>query len=341
MTADSVGLLTFTRNNADEGIDLLRRLPPGVSEAVVVDSSDPPEADRLVRGLSRSSDRVVRAIPTGYANLLIPLGVDEVHSAWVLHCDPDEEVSPGLTNRLQHLESADGYVVPRFEPSLDAFSYHLRLFRRDRFVPPNPTYGFPRVNGKVVKLPSDECFVHRRRYGPSLDRDYKTRVMDLESIERPLDRLWLMQVLPILRARRARDKAPPLSSRSSGELLSPTSALLASLAVSVFGFLRTGSPRFAEYLWRYHRARAMFWATLSSEERSRRSNITRDVRGHGGLTHYLGFDDPPYVRNLTESYSWDRSGIEVLHELIRHRFEKGIPMPRWSPARIGDRGSGT
>jgi hypothetical protein len=334
VSSKPVALLTFTRNNVTDGLALLRRLPTSIDEAIVVDSSDPEGSAQLERELPKPIGRLVRAIPTGYSDLLIPFGVSEIRAEWVLHCDPDEEVSPGLANRLTRLGDSEGFIVPRYETSPGAYTYHLRLFRPDWFRPADPTYSFPGIDGRVRKLPEVECLIHHRSYGPPLSADYAREMMDIESFERPLDRKWLRDVLPWPRLRRA-DKAPgPNETNDAGEPLSPAAAMLGTLSATTLGLLRTGSRRFAAFQWRYNRARASFRAGLPAPERARRQRITAETRQNGGLTHYLGFDDPSYVRALTSTFAWDRPGLDVLHELIRYRFEQGRPLPDWRAAGI-------
>jgi hypothetical protein len=330
MPAPSVALLTFNRNDPKRTLGLVRRLAGAVVEAVVVDSSDPGPWESLERELSSPGQRAVRAIPTGYADLLQPYGVDAVRAEWVFYCDPDEEPSPDLLRRLSNPEGADAYIVPRWERTLGAFTPHLRLYRRSAFLTPDPAYAFPGIRGIVRKLPRAECLVHHQEYRPAVDGEYSARYVDLESYERPVDSLWMRRALAFGGSSPSTEgggRRSPASSRP----ISGAAAATGALATAARELVRTGSPAAATFQWKYHRARIRFMGSLSPEERSRRAAITRATRAGGGLIRYLGFDRPEYVRALSESFTWDREGLEVLHRLIDYRFERGEPMPRWQP----------
>jgi hypothetical protein len=331
MTPPSVALLTFNRNDPVRTIELVRRLSDYVTEAVVVDSSDPAAWKLLEGGLSPPTHRAVRAIPTGYADLLQPVGVDEATAEWVFYCDPDEEPSPELLRRVAHPEGADAYIVPRWERTLSAFTPHLRLYRRGAFMAPDPAYAFPGIRGTVRKLPRSECLIHHRDYRAALAEDYRSRVMDLESFERPVDGVWFRAVLgPAVRLSRV--GSPPDAGVSPRTSIPESAAALGTLVVAARELFRTGSPAAAAFQWKYHRARAQFQAGLPEEERRRRAAITRATRAGGGLIHFLGFDRPVYVRTLTSSFTWDLDGPAVLHRLIDYRFQHGHPMPSWQPS---------
>jgi|HubBroStandDraft_1064217.scaffolds.fasta_scaffold08440_7 hypothetical protein len=330
MAGPTVGLLTFNRNDPRRTLDLLRRLSGNVTEAVVVDSSDLGPWRDLEAGLQPPRLRAIRAIPTGYADLVQPTGVAALTTDWVFYCDPDEEPSPGLLHRVAHPEGADAYVVPRWEQSLRAYTPHLRLYRREVFVPSDPAYAFPGIRGVVKSLPRSERLIHHRDYRMALAADYRTRVMDLESLERPVDGVWFRSVLPGSHGSRSRG-----SSQAGGPTpvipISPVAAAFAAGVSAARALLQTGSLPFSTFQWRYHRARAQFQAALSREEQDRRAHLTRSIRGAGGMIRFLGFDRSDYVRDLTATFTWDMDGLEVLHRLLAYRLDRGHPMPAWTP----------
>ncbi|MCI4365983.1 MAG: glycosyltransferase family 2 protein [Thermoplasmata archaeon] len=329
MVRPSISLLIFNRGDPTEALELVRQLSDRFDEVVVIDSSAHEGWEALLRGLRAPKERAVRVIPTGYTDLLLPFGVGEITSEWVFYCDPDEEPSSDLLRRFQHLELADGFVVRRWERTLNAYTSHLRLFRRRCFFAPNPAYAFPEIRGTLSKLPRNERIVHHRDFRSDVE-GYLARYMDLESFERPVDRFWFRDVLGArpgasgAGARTATTPSPPLP-------LSGPAAALAALLSALRELLRSGSPAWARFQWTYHRARAQFMGALPSEERTRRAEITFAARRAGGLIRYLGFDDPGYVRRLSQGFTWDVEGNAVLHRLIDYRFAHGIPMPSWKP----------
>lgn len=220
MPTPSVGLLTFSRDNVEDVLELVRDLRSEVDEVLVVDSSSPDSWDRIDRGIAAMDAVRVRVLPTGYMDLLLPFGVHELRSEWVLRLDPDERPSRGLLDRLGRLGDSDGFVIPRWEVSWKAYTHHLRLFRKSRFGTPSPAYGFPEISGRLDRLPRSECVIHRRSYGTKLSADYTSRVMDIESWERPLDSTWLKQTVAQVFPRRTSvyvRPAPPGKATSLAE----------------------------------------------------------------------------------------------------------------------------
>ncbi len=274
MGSATVALLTFNRNDSRATVELVRRLTGHVDEVVVIDSSEEAGWTDLLGGLRFPRERAVRSIPTGYADLLQPLGVAEVSSEWVFYCDPDEDPSPGLLGRLEHLDGADAFVVPRWERAVGAYTPHLRLFRKAAFLPPDPAYAFPTIRGTTRKLPRSERLVHRRDYRSALEGDYATRVMDLESFERPVDNRWIRSVLSGSIGRRA-DPTPGHRVHQRERPVSEPAAALAAGLISIRELAKSGSPAWAKFQWRYHRARAWFQNQLPLDERRRREEVVR------------------------------------------------------------------
>jgi hypothetical protein len=331
LAARSVALLLFTRNNLEEAVPFLTRWRSEFGEAVVIDSSDPPGWTLHGAALVESCDRVVRAIPTGYQDLLLPFGVAAVRSEWTFHCDPDEEPTPALLARLAALRDESGAIVPRFERSLRAYTYHLRVFRTSAFVVPDPAYAYPQIAEPVVKFERREHVIHSRVFGPPLSPDYLRRVMDLESMDRPPDTAWLRSLLPFRRRTTAAAGSSPEGPVRLGRLSARVGVGLAALQ----GLRRTGSMRFARYQLAYHRARVTFFEDLSEEERERRGRITAEYRSRGGMIGYLGLESPARVGALTRTFSWDVDGLTALHRLLAYRYEQGRPMETWTVPRSG------
>ena len=326
----SVGLLTFSRNNVGEVTELVRRMRTHVDETVVVDSSDRDRWSELEQGVNFPKVHVVRAIPTAYLDLLLPFGVSMLDADWIFQCEPDEEPSDQLISRLRNTGEAAGFVVPRYEASVRAFTHHLRLFRKSCFSPQNPAFGFPTIRGRVVRLPRSECLAHHRDYSAGITDDYRVRVMDLESIERPFDLVWLRDSISLHSGHRAVCLLPLPKEARDPRRLSRPAITLGMLAGTFLDAVRFRSWEYSVYAWKYRKAALAFVSALPPEEVSRRYAMTLAARRNGGLIRYLGFDDPEYVQRLTSSFTWDLDGLAVLHTLLQIRFEQGSPMSDWS-----------
>ena len=124
-------LLMFNLDEAEGILRNVRRLRSAVDEVVVVDSSSPEGYHRLLAAVEPYAVCVHRVLPLGHVDPLRPFGVSKVKSDRVLLLDADEEPSPALVADLRDLAEHDAYVVPRYEEALRAYTFHLRLFRRD------------------------------------------------------------------------------------------------------------------------------------------------------------------------------------------------------------------
>jgi hypothetical protein len=321
-----VGLLVFTRNNGAEALRSIDRFASVVRETVLVDSSNPPFRVPAGAVAAKAPVKLIRAVPTGYPELLLPFAVHHLTAEWVLRVDPDEEPTDGLLDRLRHL-AGDGYAVPRQEQAVGGFTLHPRLFRRTSFAIPNPAYAFLPIRGTVRRLAPGEGLIHHHSSTADLADDYGERWADVECIERPYDRKYLASRLGPLRF-----LFPELRARDPGTGSEPLNgpATLVARSIDAMGNLLTvRSLRLTAFRWRYDAARARFLQNLSPEELRHRTAVTREARRAGGLIRFLGFDDPDYVTRLTDSFAWDDDRANVLHRLLNYRLTFGRPMPRW------------
>ena len=200
--APSVGLLVFSRNDLDSALRLLRASKPHVDELVLLDSSDPSVIEARRAPLEELGARVVRALPTGYIDVLRPFGASQMRSDWIFQLDTDETPRPELWAELRNLAKAPvgGYVLPRHEASLGATSRHLRLYRREGLAWPSASYGYPNVRGPVVELRPPLSIEHASDPTKYLDEGRRaTRYLWIEAYERPLDGQYLWDTLVLTR----------------------------------------------------------------------------------------------------------------------------------------------
>ena len=324
----SISLLVYSCRDTDRANALLDSVAGLFDEVHVVDSSPPAEYERF-RARRTGSVAFHRVLPVGYVDLLRPYGLAQVRTDRVLVLDTDERLSEGLRAALPTLTGADGYVLPRHEVSLGAYTYHLRLFRPGRARYPAETWGFPAVRGPTATLDRSCALLHLADHGDYLARDDRAgRYLWVESIERPFT----------LGSGRAGAGTPLAWGRASGS--NPEPEVLARLTewwAAARTLLRSGRPALARFQRQYDRRRREYFYHLPAEEQAQRIRLRDEIRGAGGLVAYLGFDRPPYVDALTSEFGWDREGPEVLRRLIAYRLREGHPLPaaEWSE-RLGD-----
>jgi hypothetical protein len=241
----SVALLMFSRNDLDQVWLRVQSLAGAIDEVVVVDSSDPPQYEAGRRSAPTVAPlQLLRAIPTGYADVLHPYGVAHVTSEWTFRLDADEVVSDPLRTRLRSPGPADGYFVPRWEAQLHAFSDQLRLFRTASYTAADPSFAHPGIHGTVASLRRDERIVHLADYRAfRIGGSKAARYANIESFERPLTTEYARAAVPMRRAnpvrtgphRGAENSRPPRP-------LSPTLAKAVLGLEALRSWAETGAP---------------------------------------------------------------------------------------------------
>ena len=323
----SLALLMFNLEETEGIVRNVRRLRSSVDEVVVVDSSSPRGYRELVAALAPYEVRVHRALPLGDADPLHPFGVSRVTSDRVLLLDADEEPSPALVADLPRLTDHAAYVVPRYEEGLRTYTFHLRLFRRGAVRYLGRSFDFPEVEGSLGHLDRAHAILHHARYDTYLaDKARAVRYFTVEGYERPFNGRYLADALTLpLPGRRFR---VPVPARNTDDPLSPA-AVRAAVELEFLRDLGTGRGlRAARFNRRYSLAKAAFFQGLPAADQAQVAAIAAEIQAAGGLFPYLGLADPTYVERLTATFGWDRTGLTVYEELLRHRHARGAPAER-------------
>ena len=324
-------LLAFNLDETAGTVRNIARLRSVVDEIVVIDSSSPRGYRELLAAVQPYGARVHRVLPLGHVDPLRPFGVHLVASDYVLLLDADEEASAPLATDLRGLTAHDAYVVPRLEEGLGAYTFHLRVFRRDAVRYEGRSYDFPAVRGSVGHLGRDHAILHHARFDTYFtDKARARRYFTVENYERPFTARYLAEALAVrLGSRRVQ---LPLSPRDPYRPLSPAGIRAAIEIEFVRDLLLGRGLRASRFNRRYSLAKDAFFRSLPGPERDRVTAIAHDIQGAGGLFPYLGLADPAYVERLTSRFAWDRPGLDVYEALLRQRHERGVPADRLDAA---------
>ena len=319
--AGALGLLTFSRNDADGVIENVERLRPVLAQVIVVDSSLPPQRSKLERALRAPQERVYVTPPLGNCDLLRPLGVSQMTTERVLVLDSDETLSEPLRRALPDLTDADAFVLPRWERGARGFTYHLRLFRRRAVRYYGPSYAFPRVDGSTRTLERALHIVHEAPTGPRYweEHDRARRYLLSDFLERPYDGRYFRQALGV---RSDADAQEPPASGPVRPLSRPATRLALWLE-ALRTLVLTQSPGLAASRLEQGRQRLALWGTLSPEEQAWLLSAASQVRRAGGLVRFLHFDDPAYVDRLNEAFDATTDGPDLLKFLLHVRADTG------------------
>ena len=319
---DRIALLVFHRNDVEGAVRVLDAVGDRVDETTVVDSSSPPQFAHLQDRLAGRSVDLHRVLPLGCTEPLRPFAHAQVRSEVILSVDTDEVPSEPLLRRLRSLPPAAAWRLLRHERGIGARTRLVRVYRRDRVRYQGWNHESPQVDGPVVDLPADEGLEHFADYrsyltGPIGRREYAA----IEARERPPTGRQLRSEFG---GRAARLFLPPDDRPVSAGRIRIYATL--SLMFPYDGESGIGGQiRNRRWFGRYLVERAKAWARMPPEERGECLAIFDELRRGGGPVPYLGFEEPAYVERLTQTFAWDRSGSEVLGDLLRFRHRAGRP----------------
>lgn len=327
MSSPTFALLMFNRNEAVGILRNARDLQAYVDEIVVIDSSDPSVHESFLRQAAEFDVRVIRALPLDNTDVLRSFGCANVEAEYVIVLDADEEASATLAADLRSLTVHEAYLVPEWEEGLRCYSYHPRVFRKDAVRFRGRSFDFPEVRGTMGRLDRDHCILHHAGYDRFfLEKPWRANYFEIEDYERPYAGEFLSDALAIRVGERRLRLPLSRAADDDGRLGSPVAVTLAEGLRFVATVLTGGGWRAARFRRRYNLARYRRFASLDPEERRRRISIARALREQGDMVHFLGLDDPDYVRQLTRSYDWATPPIHVYRALIEHRIAHGRPL---------------
>lgn len=318
----SLSLLMFNKSDNSSILRNIRLLDEIVDEIVVIDSSPLEILNDLSTQLKGTNTKVVRALPVGYQDPLRPYGLGHVRSEFVLNLDADEEPNEHLMQRLRKFDLADLYYIGRYEESIKSFTYQARLYRKDKVRFRGTVHESPEVNGTFSRLPL-ECHLLHRRYRVS---DGLNKYSKIEAYLRPYSRYLISKGVPIGFFRRI---------IGQDNSLMPESATFLFICMIFFFRIFTRKnivDNRSRELWsllRYSLGVNTYFRKLPEETQSLALDISKEIDESGGLIDYLHFQDSAYVDNLTGTFGWDRTGLEVLEQLLLFRHEHGVVMPHF------------
>jgi glycosyltransferase involved in cell wall biosynthesis len=312
-----MGKLALVMIVKDENAGVIRNvaaLRDHVDEIVIVDSSSPANYELLRAKLRPFDVKLRRVIPTGYADIMRSYAMAVTDSDYVLYLDADELPSPSLVQQLDSLAEYDAYWVPRFEEAFGIYTYHLRIYRKKAVRHRGANHETPLVSGVTAKLSKSSCINHEvSLFGYFTDNTKARYILNqciIDSYQRIYTGLRISRIAP-----------PPLNkfiTQSNEALPRPMVRLI--IEYDYFStFLRVRNRTLASVNRRYALARDKFFRSLSSSEREVRLAIAKEVEASGGPTSYLGLGDVQYVEELSSTFDWKLSGVQVYEQLLRYK----------------------
>jgi hypothetical protein len=314
----SLALVVFNRNDREGTLRVLAKVGRLVSEVVVIDSSGPEESERV----RKEAEGIVpvsfhRVLPLGCTEPLRPYSEALVTADRIVSVDTDEVPTDGFVRRLSEPIDSDVLFLPRHDVGINLTRWLPRIYRPGRLGYEGWIHEEPRVLGTSSRSALDEGLEHVADYPHYLsERGRGAAYLPIESFERPFTgrqawtefHSWSCRLLTL-----DADRPPPPFA---------VSRLVRNLRRSA----ASGAP---PYFGEYVLARYRHFVALPPELRRVAVAIRHDLRRCGGVTQYLGLNDPKYVERLSSGYPWEAPPEHPLVALLRHRYRTGSALREW------------
>lgn len=314
----SVALVVFNRNDRAGALRVLSKVGGLVPEVLLIDASEPSES-ALLRASAEALDHLTfrHVLPLGCTEPLREYAARLVKSDRIVAIDTDELPTDGLLRRLSEPIDADVLLVPRHDVGIGIVRWLPRVYRPGHLRYEGWIHEEPRVLGTSIRAGPDEGLEHTADYGHYLaERGRGGAYLPIESFERPFTgreawsefHSWACRLSTF-----GSDSAPP--------------------PVAVAWLLRrlggSGSAASSSYFVEYVRARYQHFVGLSRSLRHTAVEVSRELHRRGGVTAYLGLDDPEYVDRLSAKFPWGSAPSQPLVQLLLYRFRTGAPLEAW------------
>lgn len=159
-----ISVVINTLNEEENLPKALKSVKSFAYEVVVVDMES---ADNTVKIAKESGAKVYTHKRTGYVEPARNYAISKISGDWVLILDADEEVPPGLADKLIEIVNqpeADYFAIPRKNIVFNKWlrnsrwwpDYNLRFFRKGKVVWGDEIHSIPLTEGKGADLEANE-----------------------------------------------------------------------------------------------------------------------------------------------------------------------------------------
>ena len=179
-----MGEISVVINVVDEEVKSLPRALASIEtladEIVIVDTTSNGTGD-AISSENKDKVKVFKHKRVPYIELVRNFGIEKATNRWVLVLDPDEEISPTLTNALKKIASnkisrkdpstslrmtSDYYIIPRKNVIFGKWmrysrwwpDYNVRFFKRGKVSFSEEIHSPPLSSGRGMDLPAEEKY---------------------------------------------------------------------------------------------------------------------------------------------------------------------------------------
>jgi (heptosyl)LPS beta-1,4-glucosyltransferase len=153
-----------TYNEAERLKDCLESIKDWVNEIVVVDMGS---KDKTFEVAKKSGAKILRHKLVPYVELIRNWSIEKAVGDWILVLDPDERIPKTLSQKLKSIVQEgkfEAVSIPRKNIIFGKWirhtnwwpDYQVRFFKRGKVFWNRRIHQYPKVEGKILKLPARE-----------------------------------------------------------------------------------------------------------------------------------------------------------------------------------------
>lgn len=312
----TLALLMFNYNENEgikKNIELLKEV---VDEILIIDSSNIANYEELKKKYDKLSKfKIIKVFPIGYVEPLRMFALKNINSEFVLYLDADEEPNNKLINFLSNdiYSGIDGYYILRYEEALKCYDYQMRLYKKDKAIYRGIIHEFPKINGVIQKLDHEKIIIHHANYNNYLN--VRPSYLLIEAYVRPFSIFFLLRQSKFFKIYRDDEKI------LSGILVYLIALYLFLRRTLSFDSLKLNGYRLNKFFLRYTIESYRYFKKIKNKEEL--IKINKCIIQNDGVIKYLMLDDTDYVNHLTETYKYNKTGVEIFEELVKYRYING------------------
>lgn len=187
-----ISAVITTFNEAKQLKGCLESLEGFAGELVVVDLGSSDNTEEIVK---KFKAKIFKHELVRYVELVRNYAISKASGDWILILDPDERVTPALVDKLKEVASIGDFVavnIPRKNIFFGCWiahtnwwpDKHIRFFKKGKLAWTDKIHSYPKVEGKVLELPSDESLAIRhfgyQTFSEFFDRQHRYSEIEAE-----------------------------------------------------------------------------------------------------------------------------------------------------------------
>ena len=335
-----ISTLIFCKDKIDNLVNLIQDIYQVSDEIIIVDSSTPTNKQLLLQkkeDLKFDKVNVYPVVALGHPEPYQMYGLSKCQNDWVFYIDTDERPNEFLKKNIRSIienTHYDAFLVRKRELNKEGRrffdSYQRRLYKRESAMYTGNVFSDPIINGREIKLDSNNFLNHYFEYYDNPDKSYNGYfiICAYEARKSYSDLFDMAKTRPITQAflktyyKTRNIKQDEELSKFDYKFLQMS--ILYVGGELIYNLKKGKLPNIgfvsSNYAYVMKEIDSLF--THSVKERQTQLAISKEIRSAGGVIKYLRVDEP-YVHRLRSEYDHKSiNGIQLFTSLLRKEYEK-------------------